>query len=427
MKEGGSLVKRLRTLLGEDLRHRALASPVTYRIARELVLLKAYQWEATRMAAVFGLDLTAAAYRRKNPVAWTSAFFPTELLYAMDIIPFAPETASAAAASLGLAEAALNLADRAGMARDTCSFHRVTAGCALGDYFPPPDFLLATTHLCDGAPQLFRYLANHYGRPFFVLDVPVFWTPAALNYVAAQLEELVGFLREHTGKDLDPERLREAFEASNRAREAWRQVNTARQAAPAPLGPGPHLDFLYLLFVGFGHPRTADIFATLARELRERPSPAAHNECIRLLWLHLKPYFPTPFMERLTGYPGVAVAFEEMNHVYWPALDAARPFRSLAAKVLSHFGVGPVARRTATLRYLARIYKVQGIVHFNHWGCRQGNGGAFVMRDTLRDAGLPVLILEGDCVDRSNFPEGPACTRLEGFIEMLLANGKDGP
>ncbi|MDI6710146.1 MAG: 2-hydroxyacyl-CoA dehydratase family protein [Thermoanaerobacterales bacterium] len=420
------MVTKLRTLLGEDLRRHALASPVTYRLARELVVCrKTYTWKATRMAAAFGLDLTAAAYRRKNPVAWTSAFFPTELLYAMGIVPFAPETASAAAASLGVAEAALDLADRAGVARDTCSFHRVTAGCALGGYFPPPDFLLATTHLCDGAPQLFRYLADYYGRSFFVVDVPVSWTPATQTYVAAQLEELIRFLRKHTGKDLDPERLRKAFAASNRAREALRQVNAARQAAPAPLGTGPNLDFLYLLFVGFGHPQTATVFATLAGELRERRPSAAdeHPERVRLLWLHLKPYFPNPLLERLAAFPGVAVAFEEMNHVYWPALDPARPFWSLAAKVLSHFGVGPVTRRVATLRYLAKTYRARGIVHFNHWGCRQGNGGALVMRDTLRDSGLPVLILEGDCVDRSNFAEGPACTRLEGFIEMFLANG----
>ena len=42
-----------------------------------------------------------------------------------------------------------------------------------------------------------------------------------------------------------------------------------------------------------------------------------------------------------------------------------------------------------------------------------------MVRDAMRERGIPVLVLDGDGADVRNYSEGQTRTRLEAFIEML--------
>ena len=41
------------------------------------------------------------------------------------------------------------------------------------------------------------------------------------------------------------------------------------------------------------------------------------------------------------------------------------------------------------------------------------------MKEKMRDLGVPMLILDGDAIDRRNCPDGQIKTRLEAFLELL--------
>jgi benzoyl-CoA reductase/2-hydroxyglutaryl-CoA dehydratase subunit BcrC/BadD/HgdB len=66
-----------------------------------------------------------------------------------------------------------------------------------------------------------------------------------------------------------------------------------------------------------------------------------------------------------------------------------------------------------------REFEVQGVVQFHHWGCRQSTGALRVLRDALRQEGIPLLQMDGDCIDETNLQMGPLRTRVQGFLEML--------
>ena len=51
---------------------------------------------------------------------------------------------------------------------------------------------------------------------------------------------------------------------------------------------------------------------------------------MRLLWLHLKPYYDNMLMDLLEDKLQCRIAFEEMNYVHWEPLDPEKPFLSLA-------------------------------------------------------------------------------------------------
>ena len=100
---------------------------------------------------------------------------------------------------------------------------------------------------------------------------------------------------------------------------------------------------------------------------------------------------------------GAKLVFEDFNHVYWEPGDIESPLDYIAYRMLSHFNYGHIERRIKTIKELARRYKVDGVVHFSHWGCRQSNGSINIIRRSLQEEGLPFLVLDGDCVDNRNY------------------------
>ncbi len=400
-----------------------LTSPLSYKMVGAALALarRSFQWQATYQMARFALAQTRRAFAGKDPVVWTSAFFPTEIVWALGLCPFSPEVAAAFITSLGFGEDVLAESERAGYSRDLCSFHRCTAGAAHLGLLPRPAALAASTHLCDGAPLLFQNMARFYRAPFFLLDVPYSGGEEAEAYVAAQLEALWKSLAEATGRRPDLAALRQAVARSESYRAHLTAVNSLRRAVPAPVRGSEMLGYLYLFFAGQGSREAAQVFATLARELEARrglPAPGV-KERARLLWLHLRPYYSGELLDYLELQEGAVLAFEEMSHVYWPPLAPEDPFRSLARKVLAHFAYKPLEHRVATVAELARGYRVDGIVHFSHWGCRQSSGGALILREELQRLGWPVLVLDGDCLDRRNEAPESLLTRAQAFLELL--------
>ena len=273
-------------------------------------------------------------------------------------------------------------------------------------------------------------MARRYNRPLYLLDVPVRKGENAEQYVAFQLEDMARQLETITGRKLTTNKIEEVFENSNRARGHQLKVNQLRREVPSPLHGEEGLGFIYLVLLGEGHPRTPEIYRTLAEELensiksfrKENGGNGAYDsgdETFRLIWMHLRPYYSAEIITYLEKELRMKIVMEEFNQVYWPPLDPSQPFLSLARKVLSHPGLGPIHRRLDTVEEMVEQHRAHGVVHFSHWGCRHSVGGTLYLRNRLRKKGIPFLSLEGDCVDEGSLPWGQARTRLEGFQEML--------
>ncbi len=87
--------KLFREKLKSKLGRKLLASPGTYKLARDVFVKKSsFSFEARKKMTAMALDQAAEAYHQKKPVAWTSAFFPSEMVYLFDLVPFAPEAAA---------------------------------------------------------------------------------------------------------------------------------------------------------------------------------------------------------------------------------------------------------------------------------------------------------------------------------------------
>ena len=65
------------------------------------------------------------------------------------------------------------------------------------------------------------------------------------------------------------------------------------------------------------------------------------------------------------------------------------------------------------------------MIQFCHWGCKQSSGGSLLLKDKLQEMDIPMLILDGDGIDRRNSHDGQIKTRLEAFLEMLDSGNAD--
>ncbi|HHY45839.1 MAG TPA: 2-hydroxyacyl-CoA dehydratase [Firmicutes bacterium] len=441
------------------VRH-ALRTRAVSALGRSILAMRrnAFSLRSTQAVAEFALEETVRAFNGKAPTAWTSAFAPSELLRGMGLTLFSPEAASAVLSAFGLATQMLGVAEAHGHSRDTCTFHRAAMGAHIEGIFPRPDLLVAASHLCDGAPRLFcsiREVMAHREEdgphrkaggkdrkaegngadsgspvdappsypPFYLLDIP--WGDTgrdAVRYVASQLESLFHDLAQRFRLPGDLERVKEAIRLSNEARKWAVAANELKRLSPCPVTAREVADYVYVLFIGFGSEEAVRIYRTLYEEASARAHRSGGQgveERCRILWLHLRPFYAGRLWTYMEETLGARIVFDEFSNIYWDELDPDKPFESLAVKALSHPGHGPIERRARTVLRLAEEYHVDGVIHFSHWGCRQSSGGALMIKDYLKEHGVPMLILDGDCIDRRNYAEGQAMTRLEGFVEML--------
>jgi benzoyl-CoA reductase/2-hydroxyglutaryl-CoA dehydratase subunit BcrC/BadD/HgdB len=288
--------------------------------------------------------------------------------------------------------------------------------------FPQPSAVIAATHLCDAGAKVNSVASRVYDCPYFLIDIPQERGEEAVSYVAKQLEEMAHGLSDITGRKLNIQKLAQAIELSNQARIYALRVNELRQAVPSPMRGSEALGYLYVVGLGFGSKTAVNIYRSMASELEKRVekkfSPIG-EEKHRLLWLHVRPYFKNRLFHYLEKEQKAAIAFEEINHIYWDELDPEQPFKSVAQRLVLNSANGPIDNYTDILIDLAQKYKVDGVLHYAHWGCRWNYGRLRVIKDAFQKKGIPFVSIDCDSASSQNYFEGQLNSRIDTFLDML--------
>jgi len=408
---------------------------VQFRNLRELLKKKRekqdtpyYTLKATKLRSALLGRLFRKAYQKDSVVAWRSSFVPSEILFALDIIPFAPEGVISMFANSHLTDDILKVAEDNNSSRDTCSFLRGITGSVVNDYMPKPDFLIATSLYCHGSAQVFKSLSKKYKKDFFYIDVPFHTSrPYVVDYIAKQMEDIMKRMAKKTGREFDIDKLKQAIIYSNQARDYYAKVNELRQHKPTPILGGEAIDYAIMLAHTFGSKEMVEICKTLYEELKERVDAGftpMGEEKHRILWRQLRPYYTNELFSYLEKTHKAAIAFEEVNFVYWKEMDPNEPFRSLAKRLLSNPPIDFTKQWLVVTKKFIEDFKIDGIVEFAHWGCRFLSAGTQIVKESLQEKNIPLLIIDGDCIDRRDYSDGQVKTRIDAFVEIL--NRKKG-
>ncbi|MEF8888609.1 MAG: acyl-CoA dehydratase activase [Desulfohalobiaceae bacterium] len=364
------------------------------------------------------LRMLDKSFQQGAPAVLSGFQAPSEIFHVYGVTPMFTEFLAPMLAASDIAPRVLQTTHEAGFSRDTCSFHLAVLGAALEGYLPDYSLLVGTSHLCDGQSKSLEELARYNGTEYSLLDVPQRDGPAARRYLADQLRELEDRLARLTGYRARKEDWERVFALGNETRELLLEVNRQRRAEGCPLYGREAFTFGLLSLMLSGTSFLRDRCLEMTEYLRTRSSPP-DNPHYRILWLLTYPYHQQSPISWLEEECGVLAVADELSYVFWNPLDPARPHESLAEKMLANPNLGAVENRLRMVRELVEEADVEGVVHYSHSGCRQGNGGVRPVMDTVRDMGLPFVELHGDCIDRSQFGWGQMRTRLEGFVELM--------
>jgi benzoyl-CoA reductase/2-hydroxyglutaryl-CoA dehydratase subunit BcrC/BadD/HgdB len=377
---------------------------------------------ATQKVRDMVLDLNHEAVKGHKPYILTTIWSPSEILYALDIIPICVESTAVGLAGFGLSDEYLGIAEKNFHTPETCSILRCGVGAVIDKLFPQPSAVIAATHLCDAGAKVNSVASRVYDCPYFLIDIPQERGEEAVSYVAKQLEEMAHGLSDITGRKLNIQKLTQAIELSNQARIYALRVNELRQAVPSPMRGSEALGYLYVVGLGFGSKTAVNIYRSMASELEKRVekkfSPIG-EEKHRLLWLHVRPYFKNRLFHYLEKDQKAAIAFEEINHIYWDELDPEQPFKSVAQRLVLNSANGPIDNYTDILIDLAQKYKVDGVLHYAHWGCRWNYGRLRVIKDAFQKKGIPFVSIDCDSASSQNYFEGQLNSRIDTFLDML--------
>ena len=362
--------------------------------------------------------------RSDAPLVWRNLFFPAEILNALGVRMLTLETYAALRARNGKwLQEMFDKAARKGFAAETCSFLRVLEG---DDRLPAPRFAVSTSEPCQQAERILADLVRDKGCAdrYHLVHTPIHHDEKSVEIIAAGLEVAIADLERSLDMRMDPGRLREACELSNEARDLAIRCNQLRFTSPPLLRGSEAVLFGTIFSQLWGKRELVDLHQALLEELLEAKEEVERELSIddthRLVWLHLPPFYNSRLMDFIELTCDAPIVFEEVNFVGWEPLAPDDPLRSLARKLLTVGFLDPEFR-AAQMRKYAPEAKISGFLLYNHmFGRCSMADSCFTkhLREELQKINLPLLVLDGDCLDETTDPCS-TYTKVRAFVEAL--------
>ncbi len=387
--------------------------------------------------------------------AWTFGAIPCGLgddVWSITSEPYGASIAANKEFSLRCLEAS----EKAGYARDLCSYMRNYWGSVIlneylwGGPFPKPDFLWQD-HICCSHAKWYQVVSDlEGGIPSFCIDVAVGpyheINENKLSYLVGQMHDGIEWLEKVTGRCYDDEKLIEAVHNECRATSVWAEISCLNKAVPAPLDEKTMYS-LYVLGTLMKHSKVvADFYEELRDEVQDRVDnqiAAVANEQCRLMSDTQPPWGFLSIFRYLEEFGAISVGslytfgligmFEVKPDGSWGPRTTPRQQgieikdRDQALHILADWNLSKPEwqhfysphLKTDMMARIAKEWSLDGVMlHYNR-GCEGLSIGIAENRLGLIEAGYPVMTFEGNMGDEREFDFNKTMTRIDAFMETL--------
>jgi len=396
------------------------------------------QWLANHRRAQRGpgagsmyYDLIADCFRRVQTardegklLVGHTIFVPTEFLYAMDIVPYYLEGMCEIIARINGMEECFSAAKSAGFASEICSGHRLVDGTVVKGWMPRPDAFVWSNLVCDLTLKTGDFLSELYDRPGYYLDRPFNYNDEGFRYYVRELEELVHFLEDLTGRKMDWDRLGEIMENTRRSRDVFREICELRKAVPSPMQNQHMIEMILGQLLMSGSRELVTFYEAVRDEVKEaveRGEGIVAEERFRMMTFFFYPAYMWKMLDAIQhNYGAVIVTEPHLNTWADAPIDPSQPLESLARKAFALVETGALEPFIVKVLKEVEEYKVDGAIYWAHIGCRQTCATTRIIKDTLMDqAGIPTLIVDHDLADPTYAPAEQLQDKLDEFFELL--------
>ena len=346
---------------------------------------------------------------------WGNIFSPCEIIQCFGLGTLSIECLACYLSGYHLEDYFIDYAQNTGIAPTLCSYHKTFVGAIDSGAVPVPRYAVTTSLSCDGNLNTFRYLEKKKGVPFTFLDVPYGDDEASVDYLAEQLRQFADRLEEQFGIRFQEEKLRESLRIENETRRALMEFF---QLQKERYYPGELISHLYLMMgmhLLVGTREFLDLIHFMIEDIKTYP----RFEGKKILWVHLLPFYQESLQQYFNTNEKYQIIASDIIIDSMEELDETRPFHALSKKIIRNMYNGSYSHKADMVERLARTLQPDAVIQFCHWGCKQSSGGSVLLKERMQELGVPMLILDGDGIDKRNSHDGQIKTRLEAFLEML--------
>ena len=367
------------------------------------------------------MSFVADSLARPDSYVWGNIFAPCEIMGAFGLSTLSIECLACYFSGYHLEDFFIDYAQNTGIAPTLCSYHKTFVGAIDSGAVPVPEYAVTTSLSCDGNLNTFRYLEKKKGVPFTFLDVPYRDDEASVDYLAEQLKDFAAELERRFGRPFQEEKLRDIIRIEN---ETKRETVRFFQLQSERYYPGELISHLYMMMgmhLLIGTREFLDLLRFMIKELEGSPK----FEGKKILWIHLLPFYQETLQSYFNGSRNYQIIASDIILDSAEEMDETRPFHALAKKIIRNLYNGSYSHKAEMVGEIARALRPDAVIQFCHWGCKQSSGGSILLKEKMQDMGIPMLILDGDGIDRRNSHDGQIKTRLEAFLEMLDAGAEE--
>lgn len=369
----------------------------------------------TRLMKEYYKDFSKYAKGRipEQKVAWVTAFTPVEILAALGISYYYPESYAAVIAASEKEQELLNISEKHNLSRDCCSYSCCYNGCldieeGPRGVPPKPDVLIATSNQCNTLPGWWNLLSQKYNVPLIIIDYPGENDNKddAYTYVMKQHKNLISEMEKLSGNRLDESLLDSLIENSQRSVNAWKDVIS--YLPKKDIKVTTLFDDINFLITARCKAETSEMYRMMADDLEEKIN--ADQSKLPVFWLGYPLwYHPDRYLRE--GLEDCRIV--GANYVTWWNLDYTgnNPYERLFSAY--NYTFLNLSQRSRNNR-LAEIIKESGakcavVLHNKSCKCD------FV---SARNIEVPQVELEIDMIDRNYLDVEEARNRLELLKEI---------
>ncbi|HIY00657.1 MAG TPA: 2-hydroxyacyl-CoA dehydratase family protein [Candidatus Blautia faecipullorum] len=366
------------------------------------------------------MSFVADSLGRSDSYVWGNIFSPCEIIGCFGLSTLSIECLSCYFSGYHLEDFFIDYAQNTGIAPTLCSYHKTFVGAIDSGSVPVPRYAVTTSLSCDGNLNTFRYLEKKKGVPFTFLDVPYRDDEASVDYLAEQLKNFAGELEGQFGRSFDEAKLRKAIRIENETRRALMEFFRLQSERYYPGELISHLYMMMGMHLLIGTQEFLDLIRFMIEDIRTYPK----FEGKKILWIHLLPFYQETLQNYFNSSREYQIIASDIIMDSMEEMDETRPFHALSKKIIRNLYNGSYSHKAEMVGCLAETLRPDAVIQFCHWGCKQSSGGSILLKEELKKMDIPMLILDGDGIDRRNSHDGQIKTRLEAFLEMLESEEK---
>ena len=370
--------------------------------------------------------------REGLPIIGHHFAFPAEYLYCFECVPVCIEAVSYLLAAMlpNGSEPYYDLITHWGHPFHTCSSQKGAMGMTLDDLFRF-DAIVTPTAPCDNTYASYPFFKYKEKIPLILPDLPFLKEEKSYPYYGEQIKLALNDLGKIIGQEPNYEKLKVHLEIENRISKTQLEIFELKKAIPSPVENMFNVMSAAAYIFLSGRPEKESFYNDMLNISKRRYKNKEHHageEKIRSIWPYMVIFFDLAICEWLDRELGMSILFDIFNYNFADPIntksDLDSMFESMARKAMEV----PMVKQSAEFYYpfiddcirLAKEFSADCFIFTSHIGCKQFGSVPQLLREALRDIGIPMLLIDVDVGDARFASEQIIREKIKMFTKTLL-------